>query len=275
MYTAGTINPGTSTVSFGGTSKTITGSHTLGSITFSGNGSGTIISSGTVLSASGTLTINVAPISSASINTGTLEALGDVVITESAGGTAELRFGGGANQTYTYTAGTPLSGNVTVNKPSGKVTLNSTTNWNSGAQSLTLTSGTLDMNGNSLSIGTGGLTISSAGTLLNKGSGGTLTLAGNVSNSGNVIMQGNDTCGGSDVLTIASSAAVNRTWSGTGQVLISDTSLSRQTGTFTVYSSTDGGNNSGITFNANCPSYGANITRGLVNIPSGTVNITR
>ena len=267
-YTAGTISPGASTAVFYGGTKTVTGSHTLGNITFSNNNGGTVtLAPGMVLSASGTLTINHTG-ANAAINTGTLEALGDVVITSSVGGTTQLHFGGAVNQIYTFTTGTALSGNVTVNKPSGTVTLSSQAVWNATGKSLILSSGTFDMAGQNLLIGSGGLSISSGAVLKNTGTSGALTLYGNAVNNGSVIMRSNNSCGSTDSVVIKSDTTVARTWTGTGTYNFQDTDLQYVSfsPSITVYSSTLS-NTSGVTNGATCPSVGT-YTSSVINTPN-------
>ena len=82
-------------------------------------------------------------------------------------GTAIISFKGVANQNLVQTGNFP-TGNVMVDKSSGVVTLNSAVNLIDPAQSLTLTSGGVNMNGNHLTIG----------SQLNLNSGTQITLGG-------------------------------------------------------------------------------------------------
>ena len=112
-YTAGTVDPGTSTVVFGG--GTITGSHTLNAVDFRAT---TSIAAGTTLTVAASTTLT-----SGSLNgTGTLAAQGSLSQTvNSTGGTATLLINGPAGQTFTGTA-TTAGGDLPVlviNKPSG------------------------------------------------------------------------------------------------------------------------------------------------------------
>ena len=133
-YTAGTLNPGTSTVFFAG--GTVTGNHTLNAVDFRAT---TTIAAGTTLSAGGLLTLTAG-----NLNTGTVAALGDVSqVLGYGGGTGTLLISGGGTQTLTG-ASTTASGNLpllVINKPSGTLTLAGTirtsNNW-------TYTAGTLD-----------------------------------------------------------------------------------------------------------------------------------
>jgi hypothetical protein len=75
---------------------------------------------------------------------------------------------------------------------------------------------------------------------------GNLTLGGSVSNSGTMTLQGNGaTCGQNDDITIASTAASQRSWTGSGTYNVNDVSVSYQAGTSSIeaYSSFNGGNN--------------------------------
>jgi len=132
-YTSGTINPGSSTVVFAA-SLTITGTHTLGNVMFNdilpATGTTYTIAAGTTLSASGTLTLSSGGINASgdAINTGTLNALGDVTIADSGGGiggTATLQIGGNGNQNFTG-GGSATLGNlprVNIAKTGGTLTL--------------------------------------------------------------------------------------------------------------------------------------------------------
>jgi len=84
---------------------------------------------------------------------GTIEVKKNVVIGNyMQGGTTALSFTGTGTQTYTYNGGGILGGTWTINKPSGEVVLNSDLTLNTSGQDLTLTSGTLDLNGKTLTV---------------------------------------------------------------------------------------------------------------------------
>ena len=111
-YTAGTVDPGTSTVVFAG--GTITGSHTLNAVDFRAT---TSIAAGTTLTVAGSTTLT-----SGSLNgTGTLAAQGSLSqAVNSTGGTATLLINGAGAQTFTGAA-TTAGGDLPVlviNKPS-------------------------------------------------------------------------------------------------------------------------------------------------------------
>lgn len=106
------------------------------------------------------------------VNNGTLKVNGHLTGTTGAsGGSSQILFDGTNNETVTVASGATLpSGNVTINKAGGTVTLASHVAWSGVSQALTLTQGTVDMSGFDLTVGSN-LTIT-AGTI-NK-SGGTL-----------------------------------------------------------------------------------------------------
>ena len=182
-------------------------------------------------------------------------------------GNATITFVGANNQTYTNLGGVDATGNITVNKTNGTVSLASAATWNSGTQSLTVTNGIFNMNGYNLSLGTGGLSVASGGSFRNTGSGGTLTLSGNVSNSGSIIIRGNNTCGGSDVALIRSNTTTQRTWSGAGSFILEDVDASYQAGSMTALSSTNSGNNA-WTFTSACTPHPSS-----TGLPAGKLNL--
>ena len=217
-YTAGTVDPGTSLVVFAG--GTVTGSHTLGALDFRAT---TTIAAGTTLTAAGSVTLTAG-----NLNTGTLSAQADVSAAVGyGGGSGTLRFDGSAGQVFTGAA-TTAAGNlpqVTINKPSGTLTLAGTirtsSNW-------TYTSGTVDP-GTSLVVFAGGTvsgshtlnaldfratTTIAAGTTLTAG--GSLTLSAGNLNTGTVAGQGDVSVaagygGGSGTLLVNGSGAQSLT----------------------------------------------------------------
>ena len=116
-YSAGTLDPGTSTVVFSG--GTVSGAHTLNAVGFRAT---TSIAAGTTLTISGSTTLTAGSLN----GTGTLAAQGDVSQAVGyGGGTATLRIDGAGDQTLTG-ASTTASGNlplVVIDKPSGTLTL--------------------------------------------------------------------------------------------------------------------------------------------------------
>lgn len=103
-YITGTISAGSSKVVFHNT-KTITGSHTLGDVIFTGSTSATFtVSSGTTLTVAGTLTLGSSY--GITINTGTINAKGDILTTNttaSGGGSANIIINGSGSQSLTGT----------------------------------------------------------------------------------------------------------------------------------------------------------------------------
>ena len=132
--TAGDTDPGTSNVHLSGT-KTITGTDTFYNVAF-GSSSTYTIATGTILNVINTLQISGG--FNCVINTGTIHAWGDVTVTNTAtgtGGTATIVVNGTGNQTLTGSgvAGEGKLPNITIDKPSGVLTLASiisvTGNW--------------------------------------------------------------------------------------------------------------------------------------------------
>lgn len=212
------------------------------------------------------------------LNTGTIEARGNVVISSGAdGGTALLSFTGGNDQTYTDNGGNEPNGDVTINKSGGTVILASAADWNATNQDLTITAGTLfapDM-----SISTTTLTIGASGTLSMMG-GQTLTLGGTLTNSGTIKLWGSGVCGGGDnALIRSSSTGVQRSWNGAGTFTIYDADVRDMAGaaTITLYSSTNTANNgANWTFSgAACPAVpkALGLPSGKFNITSGKMNL--
>ncbi len=210
---------------------------------------------------------------------GTWQVQGNAIIATTAdGGSATLAFTGGNDQTYTDQGGNEPDGDITINKTAGTVTLASNADWNAASQDLTITQGQLRVAGTS-ALSTTALTVGSAGVLKMTGT-GDLTLAGNVSNSGQIVVQSNQTCGGTDDIQILSSSnGVQRSWSGTGTYTIYDATVKDQGGSaaITAYSSTSvSGNGVNWTFSgAACPDIppAMSIGSGFFRIGSGRMNL--
>lgn len=159
-YTAGTISAGTSRVAFAG-NLTVTGSHTLNDVEFNASSSlyTITLASGTTLTANGTTYIT--GWNNLKVNTGTMECLGDITITNTAtggGGSATFLIDGTGTQTLTG-AGVSNQGKlpiVNINKPSGTLNLTSII---STANNWTYTTGTVSPGTSRLVFG-GSLTIS-------------------------------------------------------------------------------------------------------------------
>ncbi len=166
----GAFNAGTSTVSFNG-ALTLTGSSTFYNLQFTSGGT-TAIASGSTMTATGLLTLT----KSGSINTGAVVAQGDMIIGSNTGGTTLLQFTGSNTQNYINASSfTVPSGNWTVNKTGGSVKLDNYLGLTSG-QSMTIVSGTLDLNGSSITVAGGGsFTVKSGGNLQLQGGEAPLT----------------------------------------------------------------------------------------------------
>src|SRR4029079_7518471 len=157
-YTAGTVDPGTSTVVFAGT-QTISGSQTLGDVVLNNTTVHTIPLTDT-LTVTGLLTL-----ADGSIGTRTRPAQG--AISEASafdGGTGTLLINGAGAQTFTGAATTAvgLLSNVNINKRPGTLTLAGTIRT---AANWTYTGGTVDP-GTSTLVFAGG-TITGSHTLAN------------------------------------------------------------------------------------------------------------
>jgi hypothetical protein len=144
---------------------------------------------------------------------------------------------------YTYSNLT-IKGSKIFDLPAN-LTVNST---------VTVTSGNLSQSNYNLTAGA--ITIGSSGTLRNWGT-GSLTLGGNLSNSGTVDCNGGTSgCGSASELQIRSSVnGTQRSWSGSGTFNMVDVDVKDQAGTasITVYHGTNtGGNGTNWTFNSSC-----------------------
>lgn len=117
----------------------------LGDVNFAGNS----YTLSDVMNVGGTLTfsVNTTAPSGAGIN-----AQGNVVLTASNSIALPLTFSGSAVQNVTYTAGATPNGAITVNKSGGSVSLQSNLSFNAANQALTLTAGSVLMNGHNLTI---------------------------------------------------------------------------------------------------------------------------
>ena len=283
-YTAGTIDPGTSTVLFDPCSVcslTITGSHTLYNVTFGSGpyyGQTYTVASGTTLTVNGTLTLGATSVSNPNnLNTGTVEVKGNIVqAAASATGSALINITGPNDQTITSAGTNWPTSTWTINKSSGTVTLASNLTLGT-TQALNITSGILSQ-GASYNLTAGAITIASSGTLLNKGT-GDLTLGGTLTNSGLVSLGAGDCGGTDDILIRSSSTGVQRSWNGSGTFRLYDVDIKDMAGSasVTAYTATNTGNN-GVnwTFDSSgCPSVppAATLPTGTFTIPTGIINI--
>lgn len=169
-YTAGVINPGTSTFCFtdGSASPyTVSGSPNLNNITFLTLSNTTFtLNAATPLTAMGVLTM--AGTNRISINTGTINANGDIILTNTSalgGGTGTITINGGGNQNMDGTA-IPIQQDplayIIINKAGGTLTLKGNI---TESQDWTYTAGTVDATSFTSTVAFGGnaLNVTSAG----------------------------------------------------------------------------------------------------------------
>ncbi|MDQ4121319.1 MAG: carboxypeptidase regulatory-like domain-containing protein [Acidobacteriota bacterium] len=204
----------------------------------------------------------------------TIEAHGDVNVAATFDATSgflepNFVFAGANNQTFTNNGAPNLTGTWTINKPSGTV-IAATSLILLAHQPLNITSGTLYLNNNS-NLTTGALSVGANGKLVNE-SATTITLGGNVSNSGVVDLQGGGAaCPETDSILIRSSDTTQRTWTGSGRYRLVDVDVQRMggAGTKTVFSGTNSGNNNtSWVFDSNCPTT-LSITPSNVGLQTG------
>lgn len=227
-YTAGIVDSTAGTVSLHG-SHTITGSHKLYNVTIPGGGT-TTIASGTTLTTKGTLRIQGT--GSVILNTGTIEAKGDILAVNTstvttAGGSATILISGGSSQLFTggHTAAVGFLPKVTINKTGGVLVIDSVINVNND---WTYTAGTVTNRDSSTVYFFGTHNIDGQGTsatmpfgsVIFGGTSTTSTLTGNLRvgrsltvNSSKTFAQGNFD------LNLGKSWTNNGTWTvGTGTV---------------------------------------------------------
>lgn len=173
-YSSGTVNAGTSTVVISSFSGTIaSGAMLFNDVRFEAGGSIGLTITGTMKIA-GDFTCNAG--SNCAIDGGTLAIGGDVTMASgTVYGSASILLNGTTDQTITPTVPGWPSGNVTVNKSSGRVLLAGNVDWSNASQTLVMTSGVVELNAHSLTVDA--LTMS-AGTKIFRGCSGTLTVGG-------------------------------------------------------------------------------------------------
>ena len=189
----GTFNHNSGTIAVTGSSTTwdVSTSLTVNDFTVSKGSSDTLtIADNDTIVVNGTTTLTDGLISQTTIPAaGSVAAQGDVTVGSLFdGGTATLTFAGSAAQTYTDSGGNEPDGDITINKPSGTVTLASAADWNVAGQDITITQGVLNLAGNALNMAAASLfTIEAEGTLaLN----GTETIPTIDTNNGTVMYNG-------------------------------------------------------------------------------------
>jgi len=172
----GTISAGTSSVRFAhpdNAGATISGSHDLYNVRFDTGSSGTYdwnIDSSTTLTVLGSLSLENSSTGLIYLNSGILEAQGDVIVgaTNTFSGSTTLLFSGNNNQNFDLTGGeNNLNLDVNINKSGGVVSLLSIATFDANNQDLLLQAGTLNLNGNDLLVnGSGSIFTVDAGTKL-------------------------------------------------------------------------------------------------------------
>ncbi len=268
-YTAGTIDPGTSTVVFAG--GTISGSHALNNVDFRAT---TTIAAGTTLTALGSTTLTAGALNGP---TGTLAAQGAVNLAAGyGGGTATLLINGTGAQTLTGST-TNAAGSLPVlviNKPSGTLTLavtagafiRTTNNW-------TYTAGTVDP-GTSTVVFAGG-TVSGSHALNNVEIRGAVTVPAGTT----LALAGTFTMPTAVTLTLNGAITVAGTTALTDGTLNGTGSLAAQ-GNLTQASTFDGGtatlliNGTGAqTFTGSATNAAGTLPPLVINKPSGTLTL--
>jgi hypothetical protein len=161
VYTAGTVNSGTSAFTFfrAGTGSTTNSPNGLSlydvTFRFSGTSAGISLNNET-LNVTNTLTFNSSGASS-TLNSGTLNVTGNVIHsgTNSVGGSVNLILSGTSPVTITPNGALTLPGaTTTISKiGGGNVTLLGHTQFNNAGQNLVVTSGALDLAGFNLTVG--------------------------------------------------------------------------------------------------------------------------
>jgi hypothetical protein len=172
--TGGTFDAGTGTVVFsaGNTNYHVIGEsqifhNVIFDKTYSFNS--LQITAGQTMIVNGTLTLT-----RGGINTGTIDARGDVILASTfGGGTAPLIFSGSAPQIFTTNNASTFKADIIIHKSGGQVNLVGNLIMNGNNQDLIIQQGTLDLNGSNLTV-TGGTNQ----TMIVQ-DGGTLRLQGN------------------------------------------------------------------------------------------------
>ena len=261
-----------STVQSNGNVTLTPGSISLNNVIFNGDSWTSVQITGT-LNVAGDATIATSSCCSGAVTGGTLSVAGNFTMTSNTGGTTALTFTGGGAQTLTYTAGTFLSGNITVNKTAGSTLTLSGSLALATAQALNITSGTFNLNGNSITK-VGSVTI---GDTLTMGS-GSITTRGSWTNNGTFNAgSGTVTFSGSGAPTIGGTSATtfnNVTFNKSGVTFTLGNSITA-TGNVTITAGTLAAAGYGITVYGIWNNAGTFTPGGdTVTLPSGS-GITR
>jgi hypothetical protein len=181
-YTAGTVNAGTSTLSFEASLTLTPGPVQYNNVSFSGCGTTTSLNSG-VLILTGTLSLT-GSCGGNQINSGAIEARGHVNVSGNYDGTISFKMNGTTSANLNWATGTFLSGTTMTTEKTGgaSVVLAANTNFSDAGRDLTVTSGVLDLAGFDLTVND--ILTVSVGAIL-KCNGGEFT-AGTVTNNGTV-----------------------------------------------------------------------------------------
>lgn len=229
------------------------------------------VNSASTLIAAGNLSLIDGRLQQNSVESVNVEGNVTVASTFDGGQITNFRFTGSANQTFTNLGGVNVPATWEINKPAGTVT--AATDLVIPGRTLNITSGRLFLN-DGADLTTGPLNLGTNGKLVNDSS-TTITVGGNVSNSGIIDLNGGGpSCPGTDSILIRSSDATQRSWTGARNRLVDvDVQNMGGTGTKTVYSGTNsGGNNTTWIFDSICPPD-ISITPSVAGVPAGEAQI--
>jgi len=192
IYTAGTVDPGTSTVQFsGGGNKTVdVGSTSFNNLILDMGGSRLTVNN--TVDVIGDFTINRV----GNINSGTIAVNGNLDSQDgSLGGSGTIKLDSTGTQTITAGSNDEFPF-IEIDKTSGTASLGSAARFDRG---FTITNGSFDMGSNNNLRINQTTTIASGGTFSNTGS-GDLTLGGNVTNNGTVSFDSGGSGSSSDTI---------------------------------------------------------------------------
>jgi hypothetical protein len=210
------------------------------------NSPSTLVVTGTLQLLDGRLQLN---------SVANVDAQGDVIVGPQfdGGQMSNIRFTGGANQTFTNNGGVnPYATFWRINKPAGSVVTAATSLALTSGQQFLIESGTLYLAENSNLTTSALLGLGSAGKLVSDSS-TTITLGGDITNLGLIDLNGSGAaCPGDDTILIRSTTTARRRWEGRLRLIDVDVQNMSSTGTVTAYSSTDSGNNTGWIIDPAC-----------------------